>query len=317
MKIMIEAYDSSAPSWIKHLLNSEMPGGRTFRGRTIADRTLDFDAGTAKFIDLSDSGESVNQIRNRLKKQGAIIFCRMFNDNALIIRPDATNKTNGLHISGDLAYRYKDKSFKYIIENAAEVWYTDSTTVRKDKIADRQKSRDGVISRKSDSAQDSNMHRAWDDTAKWEEDASGYVYDANRLSKKLANMHENDASYLLKKSASTFEAMVDLYSDTIKKLVRTGAPYDTGTFSNTGISRISRDGQRKLEDTAQSINYLQQEVNYFLMSIDEVNAKREEPMSQEDYAASRERLLRRSKDYYAEIQSNYISMKKICAGQDD
>lgn len=308
MKIFVEAYDSSAPDWIKKFLSSMKS-----RYSTRADSAYDFEASTAKFEDAN--GWSLSELRNAMKNNEYCIFALMEKGaqttTVIQIKSDPSNKTNGLSISGPYSYEYKDKSFKYLISNALEVYITKATTDRADKRNARADSRKGIISRKGDSAQEPASFRF--DYDSMMTDASGYVYDASRLSKKLASLHEGDVNYYLSSSIKTFKSMTALFAKTVTNIGEQELPFDTYTFSDTGASRIIHDGTRAIEDTMEVLNRLNADVKDYIKYY--TKDAQSAGVDESTFEDGKNYTIRQCQSSYSSIKSAYKRLQKICAGE--
>lgn len=249
---LIEAFDSSAPQWIKDFLSSKL---RTYKPNTYARNLQDVDASTATFINVSD--ESVSELRKRLKSGTDLLFVLYKAPDRrdtipVMIRYDANNTANGLKVIGSSDFKYM--SFKRIIENAVEVWYTEFTEDKQRKKKDRAASRRGGIFRDKDRIYDPALHRDVDLGA-LKKDASGYTYDAQRLVRKLAAMHEDDSAYALDKATKIFSSMVDIYSDALKELV-TNKNYSSDYFNKSSFRYITRSAQDLIDESARMMEKL-------------------------------------------------------------
>ena len=315
--ILSEAFDASAPEWIRKFLSRNTAA---FRGRRpMAGNIINFDASTAVFEDVST--ESVSALRSRLKSNEDVLFFLIsnnpYNSDTLMVTYDPSNKSNGLNIVGSSQHQYT--SFKKLVEMATEIYYTKITTNRADKRSKRRQSRQGLISRDNDSAQPSDFRSSYDGS-NWVKDASGYTYDANRLSKKLIQLHDGDAAFLVRKSSSLFKAMAEDYAEKIKSFSQ-DTKFDLGTFNRTGFEYIIREGQRLLSNTAQKLNELNDGVETYSIDLETYNnmltSRDREPVDDEAFQERREDIFDRMGTYFNDIKANKLRMDKILAGKDE
>lgn len=309
MKILLkEAFDASMPSNVRSWMNQY--SGRVFRNSTArarADYFKDFDPSSAVFTDYS--GESTKVLREWVKSKDIVLFAELEAEwgpnRTIAIYSDPTNSTNMLKLVGNGAENYKEKSFKWIVEHAVSLWGADFSSARTDKMGARQQSRKGLVSRDGDSAQPTEGRYSFDG-ADWKKDASGYWYDANRLSRELAKLHAEDVGYYPKKAADIFLNMANTYGDGVKKLAADPANIDLSTFGDGSFERITRDGQRLLHDAGSKMKQILESGERYAYTLDEFNAKNVEagrdPIDEELYTRIREDKLERMQDNLTKIQ---------------
>ena len=261
---LIEAFNSSAPKWIKDFLSTKLS---TSKSDTYANSLQDVDASTANFINVSD--ESVSKLRERLKGGSDLLFvlCRIPDKNIttpVMIRYDANNTDSKLKVVGPRDFKYR--SFKQIIENAVEIWYTRFTEDRQNKRTARTNSRRGGIFRDRDNVVDPDFYQNVDLGA-LKKDASGYVYDTQRLIKKLTAIHENDFAFILNKAAAIFDYMTESYTTKLSEL-SANKNYYSDARGKSSISYILYAGQRVLDD---SISILKS-INGLVKTFDEYHS---------------------------------------------
>lgn len=298
MKVLIEAYDSSAPSWIKKFLSDPVYGKTRGWHRNRAGNMIDFDASTARFINgirepvselrkLLRSGEYLFFVLATSPKTGESVPIRIWYD---------PNKSNGIGIEG--SKDFNNASFKHIVDTAVSIYYTPVSNDRKDKRADRYASRSGMVSRDTDSAQNPDLFRTTS-AADLARDASGYYYDAQQLIKKLAKMHADDPAYRLNKATQLFQDMVDMYTDKIKTMSR-DRTFDTDAYSKTGFTYILREGGGIITDASRKMNDLVDYIDNQIPSLEEYAPKFR--TAHPDFDGPDEELKLRFNDYV-----NYMS----------
>lgn len=314
---LIEAFDSSAPQWIKDFLSSRL---RTFKPNTYANNLQDIDASTAKFINVSN--ESVSELRKRLKSGTDLLFVlykvpeRRFTV-PIIIRYDADNTSNGLRVIGSSEFRYT--SFKQIIENAAEVWYTKITEERKNKRRDRADSRRGGIFRDKDNVVDPDLYANVNlDTLR--KDASGYTYDSKRLVKKLVDIHENDSAYTLNKATKIFSDMVNSYTNKLSEFV-TNKNYSSNYNDKSGFRYISRMGQQILEDSIRIMDRLNDFVESSIETLEDYSQRYRDDFDEEPpenienrYNSYQKRIKREILKSLSELSNNKEQLNSVING---
>lgn len=330
MKIFVEAYSETCPPWIRNFLSEiEYRTWSASSGASRASSLRNIDASRAQFVDVSE--ESVTELRRRMKSGNDMLFMlepafsSRYDDIPIMVSADPDNKETGLRVvastrgSSDL----KHMSFKRLVDNAIEVYYTKISNDKKDLQTQRVKNRRGMIYRKGDSAQDTldlANHFSWNGS-RWVTDASGYEYDANRLSRKLAEMHEGDIGFYLSKAAKIFKTMAENYADKVKEMaeIDSNSRIDTGTFSKTGFSFIIREGERTLNDAAERINQMQEYAEDSLVSFEAANEQRTDAqlLSQQEYEDGIRRLQNRVKKEYNNIQAYRSKLNRILSGQGD
>lgn len=278
-----EAFDPSMPPNVRKWMQPHFQNAKT----SMADYFRDFDPSTAKFTNYS--GESVKVLREWLKAGEIVLFAEL-EDNygsiyTIAIYYDRTNSTNMLKLVGHGAAKFREKSFKWIVENAISLYGADTSQERVNVQAARRDARKGLISR--DGQPQSTDGRYSFDGADWKKDASGYWYDANRLARKLAALHEEDGSYYVKKAADIFKSMADDYAATIQRMAANMNDYTLDTFGDMSFNRISRDGQRILEDSARLMERINDHAKVVVMSLEDYNKERAardaEPVDQETF----------------------------------
>lgn len=285
-----EAFDPSMPSNVRKWMQQFGDRSYSSSNRQRADYFRDFDPSTAKFTDYSN--ESVRVLRDRLKAGEIVLFAELEDEwnniHTIAIYSDRTNSTNMLKLVGHGAEKFKEKSFKWIVENAISLYGADTSQERVNVQAARRDARKGLISREGQPQATDGRYSF--DGADWKKDASGYWYDANRLAKKLAALHESDGSYYVKKAADIFKTMADDYAAAIQRMAANINDYTLDTFGHKSFNRISRDGQRILEDSARLMERINEYAEIVVMSLEDYNKERAardaEPVDQETFEDS-------------------------------
>lgn len=267
MKILVEAYDSSAPSWIRKFLSDPIYGKTRGWDRNRAGNITHLDASTAQFTDATDM--PLSDLSRLLRSRDYFIFILATSPRTGKSVPIrvwySPNRDNGIYVDG--SDDFNDVSFKRIVDTATSIYYTPVSNDRKNKRADRYASRAGMVSRDNDSAQNPDLFRTTP-AADLARDASGYYYDARRLVKKLAKMHADDPAYRLNKAAQLFQNMVDMYTDKIKTMSK-DRTFDTDPYNETGFTHILREGDGIITDASRKMNDLVDYIDNQMTSLEE------------------------------------------------
>jgi hypothetical protein len=307
MRILKEAFSETMPAFVKDLMTQPDAYWGNRQRKHVADFFRHLDPATAAFEDVK--GCTVTELRNRMKNSEVIFIlepsANEWSDQKLPLAIIWDASKGAIVLTGKYKEQFKEYSFKKLIENAVEVYASPITDDRAVKRTDRINSRKGLISRKGDSAQPTEGRYSFDG-ADWQEDASGYWYDANRLANKLAKMHAEDTGYYTKKAAKSFITMANAYADKVKEMAADTDNLDLSTFGEGGFESVTRDGQRLLRDVGEKMQRIKELAELQLMSMDEVNERRAangaDPLSEEDYENGRDYRLREIMRYSAEIE---------------
>lgn len=322
MNILKEAFSENMPQFIKDFMKTKIYNRykREYSNyaQSVAGRGVD--PANAQFVDVKN--ESVASIRKQMKENGAILFARTYSDKSynhnmstIMAIYDSNNNVNKLFIYGFDYGDFKETSLKKIIENASQLYLTKYDSSIAQKRSDRRDSRKGIISRDGDSAQ--NTERRWTfNIEDWKKDASGYWYDANRLVKKLAELHENDFTYYINKGAEIFKDMVDVFADTMKSKA---ANLDKDSFRDSrndiSLSRFIYEGQRILEDAAREVSSINDNGSVAVKSLEELNSDRakkgKEPIDKETYEDGIEYAKSQVKRHFAQLKNYQRNMNEL------
>lgn len=317
MKILFEAFDSTMPANIRNWMK-QFAGTRPAKMlNRRADFVKDFDPATAEFQDVSHI--SVSTLRDRLKEGTDVIFAEVRDSSfgsptTVAIYYDPSNSTNKLKLVGNSADKFKEKSFKWIIENATSVYAVPVSSNVTDKRADRKAARKGLVYRDGDSAKDSDGH--WSFTGQdWKKDASGYWYDANRLANKLAKMHEDDAGYYYKRAANIFTTMANMFADKIKEMAQDKDNLDFSTFGEGGFEKVTREGQRLLRSVGEKMQRLKDDTHVYMATIEDINKERlangAEELDAEKFEDGKDYLLSTIKRNFIDLNSYFSEFKSL------
>lgn len=311
-----EAFDASMPQFIRDWMLQY--GDKYYSSSNRAEYVGAFDPSTAKFKDVSDM--STNELRNWIKSGEYMLFAKLKppygygKPVTVAISSDPTNSVNRLKLVGMGASDFKEKSFKWICEHAISLYAVKTSSDRKDKQIQRRNARKGLISRDGQ-PQDHNRPFTFNG-ADWKQDASGYWYDANRLVKKLAALHENDSTYYINKGAEIFKNMVDVFADTIKSKA---ANFDKDSFpdfwNDKSFSRFIYEGQRILEDAGRAVSAINEEGSMIAESLESINAKRAEngaePLDQKTYEDGIEYAKSEVRRHFANLKSYQRKLNEL------
>lgn len=314
LKYIKEAFSSSTPDYIRDYLTRNL-GKR--RGSHVL---LDFDPSTADF--KSVKGIPLTDLRNIMRDGNYVMFIKILSEfnNPVTLRIDAQEpgKTEKLIISGDIAGEFKNKSFKYLMDNAIQIHVTQANADVALKRSERRLATKGLVSRKGDSAQDPTFRSEFDGSD-WQTDASGYLYDANRLAKKLAEIHENDSAYTVKKAAKIFKDLINVYIDFLaKQRDAISDDSDTAIDDNT-ISALTGNTlylvRNYIEDCGNYLKEIQADAKRLSMSLEEINDDRKahgrSEFSEDDYAEAVKYLKQNINNYFLKVQKAFNETKKL------
>ena len=320
MKILLtEAFSNSMPENIRKWM--QQYGGTYSRkfSNNRASLTKDFDPASAEFQDVSHL--SVNTLREYLKARSHVIFAEVDVDRfsgpvTVAIYSDPDNTTNKLKLLGDNTGALKEKSFKWIIENALSVYATPINEEVSNVRAARRDARKGLVSREGDSAQ--NSEGRWSFNGEdWKKDASGYWHDANRLARKLSEIHAEDVGYYYKKASEIFISMANTFADTIKTLAANPEDLSFDTFGDGSFERLTREGQRLLRDVGEKMGRIKAEVEHLAYNLEDINKVRSEqgsePISEEELKESQKYSLKTVQRYFSEIQQSKRELSELIA----
>ena len=321
MHILKEKFSENMPQFIKDFMKTKTynryRSDYSNYAQSVTGRGVD--PANAQFVDVK--GESVASIRKQMKEDGAILFARTssgkpysYGMSTIMAIYDATNNINKLFIYGDKNGDFKETSLKKIIENASQLYLTEYDSSISQKRSDRKDSRKGIISRDGDSAQNSE-HR-WDFNAEdWKKDASGYWYDANRLVKKLAVLHNNDFTYYISKGAEIFKNMVNIFADAMKNKASNMDKDSFIPWNDKSLSRFIYEGQRILEDAGREVSEINSNGSVAVKSLESFNAERAEkgkdPLDKETYEDGIEYAQSQVKRHFAQLKNYQRNMNEL------
>ncbi len=321
MHILKETFSENMPQFIKDFMKTKTYNmykrDRLSYAQSVTGRGVD--PANAQFTDVKD--QSVASIRKQMKENGAILFARTssgkpysYDMSTIMAIYDPTNNVNKLFIHGDKYGDFKETSLKKIIENASKLYLTEYDPSVSQKRSDRNNSRKGIISRAGDSAQ--NPERRWSfGVEDWKKDASGYWYDANRLVKKLAVLHNNDFTYYISKGAEIFKNMVNIFADAMKNKASNMDKDSFIPWNDKSLSRFIYEGQRILEDAGRAVDAINSNGSVAVKSLETLNAERakkgKDPLDKETYEDGIKYAQNEVKNHFAQLKKYQRSMNEL------